>query len=92
MPKALPVIDLARCTGCGRCISACPPHVLWLDAPGPHGWGAKHAVLHDAPGCTGCAKCAVICPFDAITMCKHASPKQPEFHERTFKSQSLKAR
>lgn len=54
----------ARCTGCGRCVGACPPHVLWLE---PRGW-EKSAVLHDGDGCTGCGRCAVVCPFGAIRM------------------------
>ncbi|WP_085315308.1 ATP-binding protein [Derxia lacustris] len=68
MAKALPAIDSARCTGCGRCVASCPPHVLWLDADGPNGMGRKRSVLHDAPGCTGCAICATTCPFDVISM------------------------
>ncbi|TAK86682.1 MAG: 4Fe-4S dicluster domain-containing protein [Aquabacterium sp.] len=70
MPRALPVIDPDRCTGCGRCIGACPPHVLWLEVQGPHGWGRKCSTLHDPAHCTGCAQCAVVCPFDAISMKK----------------------
>lgn len=70
--KALPVIDLNRCTGCGRCVAVCPPRVLWLESSGPNGMGSKHAVLHDVPGCTGCAKCVVVCPFDVITMQREA--------------------
>jgi ferredoxin len=66
--KALPAIDPARCTGCGRCVGLCPPQVLWLETADPRGWGPKQAVLHDAAGCTGCALCAVHCPFDAIGM------------------------
>lgn len=66
--KALPHIDPDRCTGCGRCVAACPPHVLWLETEKPNGMGDKRAVLHDEPGCTGCAKCDVVCPFEAITM------------------------
>lgn len=68
MPRALPVIDPQRCTGCGRCISACPPHVLWLEVQGSHNWGPKCSTLHDETHCTGCAKCALVCPFDAIEM------------------------
>lgn len=53
-----------RCTGCGRCVAACAPAVLWLDTLA----GRKRALLHDPAGCTGCARCAVVCPFDAIRL------------------------
>jgi ferredoxin len=66
--KALPVVDPDRCTGCGRCVAICPPHVLGLANEHPKGWGPKRAALHDEPGCTACAKCVVVCPFDAISM------------------------
>lgn len=60
----LPQIDTSRCTGCGWCVAACPPHVLSLQADGFR----KHSVLHDAAGCTACSLCARRCPFDVITM------------------------
>lgn len=60
---ALPEIT-AACTGCGRCVGACPPHVLWLET---RHW-KKTAVLHMPQACTGCARCAVVCPFHAIRM------------------------
>jgi len=68
----LPEIDTARCTGCGWCVAACPPHVLSLQHQGWH----KHAVLHDLPGCTGCRKCERRCPFGVITMVR-----QPKAHK-----------
>jgi ferredoxin len=61
----LPVIDAARCTGCGRCVAACAPRVLSLETLPD--W-RKSAVLHDAGDCTGCSLCAWRCPFDAIAM------------------------
>ena len=77
--KALPATDTARCTGCGWCVAACPPHVLSLQVQAPPqggapGWGPKRSQLHDAGGCTGCALCAVRCPFDAIRMVRTAAP------------------
>lgn len=68
--RALPSVDPGRCTGCGRCVAACPPKVLSLQTPHPMGWGPKAATLHDAPACTGCAQCFAVCPFDAIRMAR----------------------
>jgi NAD-dependent dihydropyrimidine dehydrogenase PreA subunit len=70
---ALPVINTARCTGCGWCVAACPFKLLSLH---PQGW-QKKAVLHDADRCTGCKKCAEKCPFGVITMVVSAPPVTP---------------
>lgn len=64
VPRRLPDIDPQRCTGCGRCVAACGPHLLSLEAVR---W-KKSAVLHGALQCTGCSLCAAVCPFEAITM------------------------
>ena len=69
----LPVVDVDRCTGCGRCVAACPPRVLSLEAVG---W-RKSAVLHGREGCTGCGLCAPTCPFQAITMRRPATAPPP---------------
>ncbi|AVS92936.1 4Fe-4S ferredoxin [Paracidovorax avenae] len=82
VPKALPAIDPVRCTGCGRCVAVCAPHVLSLGTVGnpgrdgapPPSWGPKRSILNDPAGCTGCALCAVHCPFDAIRM-ERARPR-----------------
>ena len=72
---AIPVINTERCTGCGRCVAACPPHVLWLETARADGFGSKHAVLHTPDGCTGCALCVPACPFDVISMQRRLLPK-----------------
>ena len=71
--KALPTIDLARCTGCGWCVAVCPPHVLSLEVQGSAVWGPKRAQLDDPATCTGCALCAVRCPFGVIRMVRSAA-------------------
>lgn len=60
----LPAIDPNRCTGCGRCVAVCEPHLLSLEV---ERW-EKSAVLRGAECCTGCSACAVACPFHAIVM------------------------
>lgn len=62
--RALPAINTDRCTGCGRCVAVCPPHVLSLHAMGRQ----KKVALDHAADCTGCALCFVHCPFAAIRM------------------------
>ena len=64
LPARLPVIDAARCTGCGWCVPTCEPALLSLETVQ---W-KKTSVLHDAHRCTGCSLCARKCPFGAITM------------------------
>jgi formate hydrogenlyase subunit 6/NADH:ubiquinone oxidoreductase subunit I len=62
----LPEIALQRCTGCGRCVAACGPHLLSLEVA----LFRKTAVLdlNATDACTGCNRCAVACPFAAIRM------------------------
>jgi ferredoxin len=62
----LPEVEPRKCTGCGRCVAACGPHLLSLEVSHYR----KKAVLQmDEMGtCTGCSRCAVVCPFSAIRM------------------------
>ncbi len=68
--RRLPQVDPLRCTGCGRCVAICGPHLLSLEVV----HFRKRSVLQGDEACTGCAQCAVVCPFNAIRM--HPAPRQ----------------
>jgi len=56
-----PVIDLAKCLGCGACVSACPEGKILGLIKG------KAQLIHPTK-CIGHGACKVACPFDAITL------------------------
>jgi MinD superfamily P-loop ATPase len=63
--RELPLLDEARCTGCGDCVSLCPADCLEMLAAIP--WLPRPA------DCICCTLCELICPVDAIRM----GPRQP---------------
>mgnify|MGYP002624881087 CR=1 FL=1 len=72
----LPEVDEDKCTSCGKCVAACPRHIIELRNKGPKNRRMvvtcvnkdKGAVAHKAckNACIGCGKCQNICPFDAV--------------------------
>ncbi len=68
----LPVVDMAKCTGCRKCETACPKKVIEV-LPGSkavlvacHSRDKGGDVRKNCQvGCIGCGKCAKVCPFDA---------------------------
>ncbi|MBU5635760.1 4Fe-4S binding protein [Geomonas sp. Red69] len=58
-----PEIEVARCTGCGRCVAACPGRLLTLEVVAYR----KHAVLVKPRECDGCLACLTACPVRAIS-------------------------
>lgn len=69
----LPVIDKSKCTGCGKCESACPKHVIQMvpnDSPvgvicNSHDKGAVARKVCTV-ACIGCGLCKKQCPYNAI--------------------------
>jgi thioredoxin reductase/ferredoxin len=60
-PSLHPLIDPAKCMGCGSCVSACPEgDVLGLVA--------GKAELVNPTHCIGHSACQAACPFEAITL------------------------
>ena len=57
-------VDAVRCSGCGRCIAACPLPLFSFET---HAW-RKTVVFQDNQRCTGCARCEKRCPLGAISM------------------------
>jgi ferredoxin-type protein NapF len=58
-PGATPQ-GLKACTGCGRCVDACPTHIIGLIANRP-------ALDFFIAECTFCGQCAELCPEPVFT-------------------------
>jgi MinD superfamily P-loop ATPase len=63
----LPIIDLKKCTGCGKCVQACAFNALRL-APLARGKFPKPVLNRFF--CEGCGACEAVCPVRAIKMKK----------------------
>ena len=58
------------CTRCGKCVDACPTHVLRID----HG---RLRVDYADGECTFCGACATVCPEPAFDLAAHAANARP---------------
>lgn len=53
---------LRRCSGCGRCVAACPENLYTLESAKHR----KHAVNSDPERCSSCGGCIISCPLELI--------------------------
>jgi ferredoxin len=58
----VPEVKSARCTGCGRCVAACPERLFSLEVFGFR----KLSVLAAPERCSRCLKCRAACPVGAL--------------------------
>ena len=58
----VPIVDTARCSGCGRCVAACNLRIITLDTIGRR----KFAVIISPEKCNYCGACIPACPVDAF--------------------------
>jgi ferredoxin len=70
MSSKSPKVEVKRCTGCGRCVSACPEKLFTLEVAGYR----KHAALRKGP-CGRCLKCLETCPVGALSILPDESHK-----------------
>jgi formate hydrogenlyase subunit 6/NADH:ubiquinone oxidoreductase subunit I len=60
LKQELPILDEARCTGCGDCVAVCPTQCLEMRGSVP--W------LPRPTDCVSCELCVKVCPADALRM------------------------
>ena len=79
------VVDPDKCQSCGKCVAACPKHVLDLQPLNKPVRllcrAAEEGMLvadNCRVGCIGCERCMHACKFGAITMVNHLPVIDPE--------------
>jgi formate hydrogenlyase subunit 6/NADH:ubiquinone oxidoreductase subunit I len=64
----MPLIDAAACTGCGKCVEACPVAALALVSANDPGRPKRKIARLDEGMCLGCAVCVAAAPQKCIVL------------------------
>ncbi len=64
----IPEVDVTDCTGCGKCVEACPVEALSLVSVNDPGQPKKKAARLDRDVCLGCGVCVRACAKESIRM------------------------
>lgn len=68
----LPVLDAEKCSGCGKCVQACPVEALALVSANDPRRPRAHRARIDEELCLGCGVCAGVCPESALSLASRA--------------------
>ncbi|MFZ4855174.1 MAG: 4Fe-4S binding protein [Desulfuromonadaceae bacterium] len=60
--SSAPTVNVTACSGCGRCVAACPEKIISLETKRFH----KNAVMQPPERCTSCGRCIDACPIEAL--------------------------
>ena len=66
----IPVIDVDKCTGCGKCVDACPVEAMSMTSANDPKKPKKKAARLEAELCLGCGVCVRNCSKDALSLAK----------------------
>ncbi len=66
-------VDVTDCTGCGKCVEACPVEALSLVSSNDADRPKKKAARLDADVCLGCGVCVRSCSKESIRMAPRAA-------------------
>lgn len=69
----LPEVDHAECSGCGKCVQACPVEALSLVSANDPAKPKKKAARLDSEVCLGCGVCVRACDQDGIRLEERAA-------------------
>ena len=64
----LPETDTAACTGCGKCVTACPVEAMSLVSANDPAKPKRKVAILDEDACLGCGVCVPACPDTNIKL------------------------